>query len=136
MSQDDVLKCEKILDLLLKHKMNINRQCFQRYTPFLLAVRLSNADMVKSLLKTLIDRTGLMKVEDLDLRTGLGLNSACHIAAAKTNFQILYDLSRCGSNIFVRNKENKTCFQVVNNNLLMLKIVKKLERKYFVKNKL
>ena len=64
------------------------------------------------------------------------MNTAYHIAAAKTNFQVLYELDKYGANIFIRNKENKTSFQVVNNNLLMLKIVKKLERKYYFINKL
>lgn len=44
----------------------------------------------------------------------------------------MFELDKWGADIFVRNRENKTCFQVVNNNLLMLKIVKQLERKYFV----
>ena len=77
-----------------------------------------------------------MTPADLNLRTGIGLNTAFHIAAAKTNFAVLYELDRWGADIFMRNKENKTSFQVVNNNLLMLKIVKKLERKFYVTNNL
>ena len=79
----------------------------------------------------LVEKTNTLSSDDLNFRTGIGMNTAFHIAAAKTNFQVLFELDKHGANIFIRNKENKTCFQVVNNNLLMLKIVKKMERKHY-----
>lgn len=51
-----------------------------------------------------------MTKQDLNLRTGIGMNTAFHIAAAKTNFLALFELDRWGGDIFIRNKENKTCF--------------------------
>lgn len=39
-----------------------------------------------------------------------------------------------GADIFIRSRDGKTCFQYVNNNLLMLKVVKKLERKQYLKD--
>ena len=47
----------------------------------------------------------------------------------RTKFEIVYELDKYGADIFMRNKDLKTCFQHVNCNQLMLKIVKKLERK-------
>jgi ankyrin repeat protein len=98
------------MELLLKYKVNLHACCNQRYTPFLLAVRLGNVDMISKMLQLLIQDKGLMESSDLNLRTGIGLNTAFHIAAAKTNFQVLYELDKWGADIFVRNKENKTCF--------------------------
>ena len=66
---------------------------------------------------------------DLDLKGGYGYNTAYHLAATRTNFDILYELDKYGADIYSRNKDNKTAFQLVNNNLLMLKIVKKIEKK-------
>ena len=66
---------------------------------------------------------------DLNMKGGYGQNTAYHLAATRTNFEILFELDRQGADVFIRNKDNKTCFQLVNNNLLMLKIVKKIERK-------
>lgn len=120
--------------MLLRHKADINAQCKQKYTPFLLAVRLGNVEVIKYLLRVLIKEKKLMGLQEINLRTGIGMNTAFHIAAAKTNFLVLFELDSWGGDIFIRNKENKTCFQVVNNNLLMLKIVKKLEKKYFISN--
>ena len=71
---------------------------------------------------------------DLDLKGGYGLNTAYHLAATRTNFDILYELDKFGADIYSRNKENKTAFQLVNNNLLMLKIVKKIEKKQVIQH--
>lgn len=51
-----------------------------------------------------------MTISDLNIRTGIGLNTSFHIAAAKTNFQVLFELDKWGADIFIRNKENKTSF--------------------------
>jgi len=71
----------------------------------------------------------------IDQRGGSCYNTACHIAAAKTNFNVLFELVKGGANIFRRNRENKTVYQLVNNNLLMLKIVKKIEKRQYYKEK-
>ena len=65
----------------------------------------------------------------LDVKGGFNQNSAFHFAAIRTNFDALYELDRWGADIFNTNRDGKTCFNLVNNNLLMLKIVKKLEKK-------
>jgi ankyrin repeat protein len=96
--------------MLLNHGADINVMCKQKYTPFLLAVRLGNIDMVSKLLQILIAERGLMTSEDLSAKTGNGLNTALHIAAAKTNYQVIFELDKWGADIFVRNRENKTCF--------------------------
>jgi arginine decarboxylase-like protein len=85
-------------------------------------VRLGSPNVIKLLLS---------KVDtfDLDARGGFGQNSAFHFAAIRTNFDALYELDTWGADIFNINREGKTCFNLVNNNLLMLKIVKKLEKK-------
>lgn len=46
----------------------------------------------------------------------------------------MYQLDKRGAWIFERNRDLKTCFQYVNCNQLMLKIVKKLERKQYMAN--
>tara|TARA_B110000285_G_C15135075_1_gene626284 strand:- start:3093 stop:3233 length:141 start_codon:yes stop_codon:yes gene_type:complete len=46
----------------------------------------------------------------LDLKGGYGLNTAYHLAATRTNFDILYELDKFGADIYARNKENKTAF--------------------------
>ena len=84
------------------------------------------------MMQSLIIDSNQLKAEDLDIRAGSGQNTACHIAAAKTNYNVLFELEKWGADVFVRNKECKTVFQVVNNNLLMLKIVKKIERKQYI----
>ena len=83
---EETKKCDKLLDLMLSYGMDVNLQCNSKYTPFLLAVRLGNPDMIRKLLDKLINKTNRLSIEDLNLRTGLGMNTAYHIAAAKTNF--------------------------------------------------
>lgn len=51
----------------------------------------------------------------------------------RSKFDIMYVLMDHDADIFVRSRDGKTCFQYVNNNLLMLKVVKKLERRQFLK---
>lgn len=59
-------------------------------------------------------------------------NTAFHIAGMRSKYEIMYILNEYGADIFVRSRDGKTCFQYVNNNLLMLKIVKKLERRQYL----
>lgn len=56
------------------------------------------------------------------------------MAASRTKYDVVYQLDRRGAWIFERNRDLKTCFQYVNCNQLMLKIVKKLERKQYMAN--
>ena len=46
---------------------------------------------------------------------------------------MVYELDRQGADIFERNRDLKSIFQYVNCNQLMLKIVKKLEKKQYIK---
>ena len=66
---------------------------------------------------------------DMDSKGGFGQNTAFHFAATRTNFEAIFVLDQWGADIFMKNRENRTCFQLVNNNLLMLKVVKKIEIK-------
>lgn len=67
---------------------------------------------------------------------GFGQNSALHMAAHKANYRIIYELEKWGADLFLRNLDNKTPFQIVPNHLLLLKIIKKLEVKRFLEFKL
>jgi phosphatidylserine decarboxylase len=51
------------------------------------------------------------------------------MAASRTKFDVFFELDRYKADIFVRNREFKSVFQYVNCNQLMLKLVKKIERK-------
>ena len=83
------------------------------------------------MIKLLLEKVPNFK---LDVKGGFNQNSAFHFAAIRTNFDALYELDRWGADIFNTNRDGKTCFNLVNNNLLMLKIVKKLEKKQFCKS--
>ena len=68
----------------------------------------------------------------MDARGGLGQHTSFHFAATRSNFDVVFLLDNYGADIFQKNREQKTCYNQVNNNLLMLKLVKKLERKQFL----
>ena len=58
---NDHKKCLRILDSLLLHGMNVNQQCNQKYTPFLLAVRLGNVFLTQKLLLRLVNNSKVSK---------------------------------------------------------------------------
>jgi|APSaa5957512535_1039671.scaffolds.fasta_scaffold95700_1 hypothetical protein len=60
---NDHKKCLRILDSLLLHGMNVNQQCMQKYTPFLLAVRLGNVFLTQKLLQRLVNNSKLHPVD-------------------------------------------------------------------------
>ena len=74
--------------------------------------------MIKKLLKKFltrskIDLNNVLDCEnqiDLDQKGGIGQNTAFHFASTRTNFDILFELDGWGADIFLRHKENKTCF--------------------------
>lgn len=70
---------------------------------------------------------------DVNQIGGQWRNTAFHLAGMRSRFDIMYLLQSYGADIFVRSREGKTCFHYVNNNLLMLKIVKKLERRQYLR---
>lgn len=83
------------------HGMNVNLLCNQKYTPFLLAVRLGNVFITQKLIQRLMTNyntnKSIFELEyrlDLDMRGGYGQNTAYHLAATRTNFEILFELDR------------------------------------------
>lgn len=131
---NDVQKCKKILDLLITHGMDLNLPCNQKYTPFLYAVKLGNIRLINFLLERYA--SGGVSMIDVNATGSSWKNTAFHIAGMRSKYEIMYILKQYGADIFVRSRDGKTCFQYVNNNLLMLKIVKKLERRQYLQDHL
>lgn len=81
--------------------MNVNLICNQKYTPFLLAVRLGNVFLTQKLIQRLVandsSKNTILELDnniDLNMKGGYGQNTAYHLAATRTNFEILFELDR------------------------------------------
>lgn len=81
--------------------MNVNLICNQKYTPFLLAVRLGNVFLTQKLIQRLManysSKNTILELDnkiDLNMKGGYGQNTAYHLAATRTNFEILFELDR------------------------------------------
>lgn len=81
--------------------MNVNLLCNQKYTPFLLAVRLGNVFLTQKLIQRLVandsPKNTILELDnkiDLNMKGGYGQNTAYHLAATRTNFEILFELDR------------------------------------------
>jgi len=113
--------------------MDLNLACNQKYTPFLYAVKLGNIRLIKYMLERYANDAGAISI-DMNATGSFWKNTAFHIAGMRSKYEIMYMLDQYGADVFVRSRDGKTCFQYVNNNLLMLKIVKKVERRQYVKD--
>jgi len=45
---------------------------------------------------------------EINARCGFNMNTGFHLAAARSNYEMVMLLDRSGADIFVRNRENKT----------------------------
>jgi ankyrin repeat protein len=70
----------------------------------------------------------------LNIQTKVEEQTPLHLACEISNYDTVSVLCENGSDLFIRNKQNKTPFTSVKNNLLMVKMLKKYERSYFEKN--
>lgn len=111
-SQSEMNKCIRILNCLKTYNINPNTACNQKYTSFLLAVRLGNLDVIKTMLRTFNtseESDGGEKI-DLNYKGGLSRSTAMHIATNRTYFECLFLLDEWGGDIFSKNREYKNCF--------------------------
>ena len=57
-----------------------------------------------------------------------------HLAASNSYYDIVDALFQYKANLFAKNKDGATVFNAIQNNLLMIKLLKKEEKAYFIDN--
>ena len=120
----NMLAARKILEFLANAGADLNVKNYEGWTPMHLAVRKGSLDIVEALL-SLRGLTLTQEQLDLNVQGGSQLMTPLHLACCSNLYRIVYLLIAGDSDLFLHNLEGKSSLTVINNNLLMMKIVKK-----------
>ena len=120
----NAINAKRIIELLALNGADMNAKNFDLWTPLHIAVKRGNYDTVEALL-SINSLEGINNKVDIDCQGGLQRWTALHLATFGSYYRITSLLIENKADLFISNVTGKSPFTHINNNLLMVKIVKK-----------
>ena len=136
-------EARELLQLLVDFGANINARNKENWTPLHFAVRRGNLAATKALLEIggnkprkswLVSKTPREHYVEIDAMGGVDKLTPLHLAASNSYYDIVDALFQYKANLFAQNRDGATVFTAIQNNLLMIKLLKKEEKAYFYDN--
>eukprot|EP00347_Sterkiella_histriomuscorum_P022013 403331989 len=127
----NITNSRRILELMIQYACDLNLKNSDQWTALHLAVKKNSYEAVQALIETSYQGLELDGV-DLNNQGGTDRLTPLHLAASGsyiTNYKIVNILIENGADLFIQNIYQKTPFNCVSNNLLMLKLLKKAQVK-------
>jgi ankyrin repeat protein len=118
----DTVEAGKIMQLLIDAGADVNAKNKEGWTPLHCAIKKASLPAIVSLVNT----------HKIDLsKPGNDRQTPLHLAAQSNSFEILQIFLDLKPDLFTLDDQERRPFNAVNNNLLLMKLIKKEERKYF-----
>ena len=133
-------KAHDILKSLSDFGVNYNQRNKDNWTPFHVAVKRGNLAAIKAMLDVagnkhqkswLAAKTQNPDFVDIDATGGSNNVTALHLASENNFYDIVDLLFQYKADIFQEDERGNTPFTGINNNLLMIKLLKKEQKAFF-----
>ncbi|TNV86312.1 hypothetical protein FGO68_gene14153 [Halteria grandinella] len=115
----------KILGFLIDAGMDPNQQNTEGWTPLHIAVKKGGLEIVEMLLSSRPSVGSIQYQVDINKCGGPQLNTPLHIACTTNLYRIVNLLLAYRADLFTQNLDGKTPLTIIQNNFLMLKLLKK-----------